>query len=81
MLPFMKKRPSAGVIVSTRPADETKQAESESYDSDLELCAQDLINAVHNKDKKAVAEALRAAHEVCDTEPHAEGEHTNGGEE
>lgn len=78
MLPFMKKKPQTGVIVTTRPSDETKQ--DESSDSDLETCAEDLINAVHNKDKKAVAEALRAAHVVCDMEPHDEADHSEGEE-
>lgn len=79
MLPFMKKKSQVGVIVTTRPSDESKQ--DESYDSDLEQCAEDLMNGIRNNDKKAVADALRAAHEVCDMEPHAEGHHTNEGEE
>jgi hypothetical protein len=37
--------------------------------------ADDLISAVHMKDSKAVADALKAAFEICDSMPHEEGQH------
>ena len=48
--------------------------EESDYDM-LESAAEDLISAIHSKDVKAVCEALRAAHELCDLEPHAEANH------
>jgi hypothetical protein len=80
MLPFMKKKHQTGVIVTTRPSDEPKQDESESPDS-IEYCAEDLMKAVHANDKKGVAEALRSAFTILDSEPHDEGEHTNESKE
>jgi len=73
MLPFLKKAPSAGVIVTTRQPDEQKDSE----DHGLRQCAKELIDAVHTKDEAAVARAIRAAFEILDSEPHEEGPHTN----
>lgn len=74
----MKKKPQVGVIVTTRPADESKQAE---HEDPIEYCAEDLMKAVHANDKKGVAKALRDAFEILDAEPHQEGPHTNESEE
>ena len=73
MLPFLKDK-EAGM---QEPADPIKRKpdEEQEYDA-LESAAQDLISAVHSKDVKATCEALRAAFELCDSEPHEEGEHT-----
>lgn len=65
MMPFLldKKKSVADVITSERNPDEPKE---ESTHSDGMLAAsQDLINAVHAKDHKAVADALQAAHEMA----------------
>jgi len=78
MLPFLKNRyeaSSSGPVESMeRKPDEGKEEE---YDS-LESAAEDLCNAIEAKDYKAAAVALRAAFELMDSEPHYEGEHTNG---
>ncbi len=37
--------------------------------------AEDLIAAIANKDASAVADALYAAFEYCDEQPHEEGPH------
>lgn len=79
MLPFLKKKSQVGVIVTTRPSDESKQDESHESDP-IEYCAEDLMNAVHNKDKKAVAEAIRSAFDILESEPHNEAEHTESEE-
>lgn len=72
MLPFLKnKHQQTGVIVQNRTPDEPKDSE----DQGLMACAQDLIDAVHSKDAKRVASALKAAFEIADSEPHVEGEH------
>lgn len=44
-------------------------------DPGLTSAAEDLIQAVHAKDAKAVSEALKAAFEMCDSAPHDEGMH------
>lgn len=76
MLPFLKNKHEASVSL---PADTIRREPDgeESFDS-LEVAAQDLIDAIHSKNVKAVSEALRAAFELCDSEPHVEGPHTNG---
>jgi hypothetical protein len=77
LLPFLKrtKEGSASMPVDhiKRDADEDKEPNMDS----MEVCAQELCDAVHAKDVKAIAAALRAAFELCDLEPHEEGPHTN----
>ena len=68
MLPFLKKSQEASVAA---PEVEVRDHD-EDFDS-LEVAAEDLMNAVHSKNAKAVASALRAAFELCDSEPHEEG--------
>ncbi len=73
MLPFMKKDKEASV---SAPPDVKmrKPDDGEAYDV-MHSAAQDLISAVHSKNVKGVAEALRAAFELADSQPHEEGEH------
>lgn len=74
ILPFLaKKNQNAGVIVQTRKPDEEKQdSGSEGFVS----CAQDLINAIHSKDAKAVAQAFKDLFELAELEPHEEAPHS-----
>lgn len=75
MLPFLKRQnegSASGPIESV----ERKSDEGEEYDV-LESAAEDLCHAIEAKDYKAAAAALRAAFELCDSEPHEEGPHTN----
>lgn len=74
MLPFLKDKKEASV--SAPPSTITRESddESDSFDS-LEVAAQDLCDAIHSRNYKAVAEALRAAFELCESEPHEEGPH------
>ncbi len=51
-----------------------KPDDGEAYDV-MHSAAQDLIEAVHSKNVKGVAEALKAAFELADSEPHEEGPH------
>lgn len=77
MLPFLKKQEAAASIPI-----ETKKREPDSepeFDT-LESAGQDLIDAIHSKDVKSVAAALRAAFELLDSEPHFEGPHTGDSE-
>ena len=77
MLPFLKKHvKQSGVIVSERKPDqphEVEQAESEDYG--LEACASDVMQAIEMKDKKALADAMKAFFQIVDSMPHEEGEH------
>ena len=73
MLPFLKRNQEAsgsGPIESV----ERKSDSEEEYDA-LESAADDLIAAVHAKDTKGAAAALRAAFQLADSEPHEEGPH------
>lgn len=76
MLPFLKRNKEASASIPEETIKREPDEESE-YDG-LESCAQELIDAVHSKDAKAVCTALRSAFELMDSEPHIEGEHLNG---
>lgn len=72
MLPFLKRTQEGGassVETELREPDEDKE-----YDA-MHSAAQDLIDAIKRDDVKGVAESLRAAFELADSEPHIEGEH------
>lgn len=71
MLPFLKLKHEASAAGLSEPI---KREHDDDYDS-LESAAEELINAVHSKDVKAVCNALRSAHELCDLEPHEEANH------
>lgn len=72
MLPFLKNSKEAS---GSGPQEKvTREHDDEDFDS-IEVAAQDVIDAVHAKDVKALASALRAAFELCDSEPHEEGPH------
>ena len=77
MLPFLKPKHQTGIIIAQRKPDgkEELHGPEDQEDAGLEAAAADLIRAVHAKDEAAVAAALRAAFEICDSEPHEEGEH------
>lgn len=82
MLPFLKnkERGLASVIISKRqPSGSIEEVSQEADDPSaaIESCASDLIKAIEAKDVKAVAAALQAAFEICDSQPHVEGPHTD----
>lgn len=79
MLPFLKKTHEAGVSM---PVDPVKRSPDEEGDYDaLESAVQDLFDAFEKKDIQAGCEALRAAFELCDMEPHEEGPHLHAADE
>lgn len=55
--------------------EEGKPMELPEAEHPLSACAEDLIDAIHSKDPQAVAHALEAAFQICDSQPHEEGEH------
>lgn len=73
MLPFLKHSKEASV---SGPVEvKMRESDQESDYDMLESAAEDLISALHSKDVKAVASALRAAFQIYDSEPHDEGPH------
>jgi len=76
MLPFLPKKQGmvSGLIIKNRKPDKPEENQ-EDKDASIHACAQDLIDAVHNKDVKGVAEAMRSAFEILDSQPHEEGPH------
>lgn len=74
MLPFLKKNREAA---ASAPPDSIRREPddgADAYDS-LHSAAEDLLKAVEAKNVKGIAEALRAAFELCESEPHEEEEH------
>jgi len=76
MIPFLKHAKEASSSGSIESIERKPDNEPE-YDS-LESAAEDLKQALEKGDVKAIAMALRSAFDLCDSEPHEEGLHTNG---
>lgn len=75
MIPFLKRKDDVSVTaqpdkIQRKPDDEAE----EDYDG-LAAVSEELCEAIHAKDYKSVAIALRAAFQILDLEPHKEGEH------
>ena len=81
MLPYLQPHRMAAMITTVRKPSGEGEMKPEQKNPALLAAAEDLIRAVHSKDIPAVADALEAAFQECDSEPHAEGPHTNEGEE
>lgn len=62
-------------MVSVRKPDEKPEESQDVSTEAIMACAQDLIDAVHAKDTKSAAEAIKSAFEILDAMPHVEGEH------
>jgi len=73
MIPYLKQAKEASVSAVPETMKREPDEEPE-YDS-LESAAEELSTAIHSKDIKGIAMALRAAFEIMDSEPHEEGEH------
>lgn len=78
MLAFLKKDKETGSASSSEPIKRSPDHEVE-YDV-LESAAQDIMDAFEKKDVPALAIAIRAAFELCDSSPHEEGPHLEDGE-
>lgn len=79
MLPFMKKNKDAsvaGLIIKMRKPDEKAPSDQEEPkdDSAIHECAAELIRAVHAQDPKGVANALKDAFDILDSQPHEEAQ-------
>lgn len=72
MLPFLKAKEAS----VSMPAEAVKRKPDEGADMDyLEGCMAELSAALKSGDAKAASAAFRAAFQVCESEPHEEGEH------
>lgn len=74
MLPILNKKQGqvAGLIIKNRTPDEKPEEDQDNSSYGVEACAKDLIDAVHAKDIKRVAEALKSAFDVLESIPHEE---------
>lgn len=77
MLPFLKSKQAqqTGVIIKERAPDQKEESEDIGAHG-IEACAEEFIRAVHAKDVKAAAAALKDAFEILESQPHEEGPHT-----
>lgn len=75
MLPFLKPKRVASIIMQSRKPDGTAGLPSEEAEHPPELMkhAEDLISAMHAKDASAVANVMQNIHEHMNPKP-AEGE-------
>lgn len=85
MLPFLQKKHGvAGLIMEKRKANgdlqETSNEPQDQLNPALMAAAHDILSAMHMNDANKLAQALKAAFEICDSEPHSEGPHINQGE-
>lgn len=67
MLPFLKPKPVAGLIISTRKPDGGKEEEQAPEDG-VSACMDDFIRAVHAKDSQAAASAFKDAYDILDSQ-------------
>lgn len=88
MLPFLKPKTLAGLIITKRKPDDSaagKPTEDDHMDGDdnhaLMSAAEDLIKAVHSKDAAAVAAAWRAGSEILESEDEESSPQEQSGEE
>jgi hypothetical protein len=77
LLPFLKPKDKsvAGLIIKQRTPDEKPESEQDDSSASIDACAEELIRAVHARDTKAVANAMKDAFTILESEPHKEGEH------
>lgn len=80
MLPFLKPEKITSVIVANRKPNGSVMPSHEEGDENAALhsAAEDLIRAAHAKDIPQVANALRAAFEICRSEPEQPSEDIMG---
>lgn len=72
-LPFLRKNNISGAIMTTKVrAPDAPESEEDQGNQGLQAAARDLITAIQSGDEKAVAQALHAAYELCESQPSAE---------
>lgn len=73
MLPYLGAKKQQGSVAAH--IDNDGKVSSQAPDMGLHSAAEDILKAIESKDSKALASAIKAAFEICDAEPHEEGEH------
>jgi hypothetical protein len=69
-----KQQGEAGLTIKVRAPDQ--ETEKPNENEGLEAAAADIISAVHMKDHKALASALKAAYDMCESAPETETNET-----
>lgn len=72
-MPWLRRRREAA-IVTAQVKDGEIVKESEEQD-EIQMIAEEMIQAIEKKDAKKLAEALRASFQMMELEPHEEIEH------
>lgn len=72
-LPFLPNKRIQSMLVVHKKSGQPIEVSGEEHP--LSSAADDLIQAVHNKNVDATAKALEAAFQICDSMPHEEGDH------
>ncbi len=77
MLPFLNAKKISSVILARKgkpdlhdtkmEMDAPSESEGSDEDAALESAAEDLLNALDSRSIKGIAEALRAAHSICES--------------
>jgi len=85
-LPFLKKKQGSaqGIAIEYRKPDADGEGHHDKEDNDdegLRACSRDIIECIASRDEVGLSKALKAAFEICDSQPHVEGEHVDESEE
>lgn len=77
MLPFLKPKTIAGLIIKHRISggNNLQEDREDKQDQGLEAACEDILMAISSKDAEHLSHALRAAFDILDSEPHVEGPH------
>lgn len=77
MLPFLKDKKVAGLIISKRTPDGSNEIQDQDAEAGLQACSDEIIRAIESKDGQALASALRSAFQILESEPHSENNGDN----
>lgn len=74
LLPFLKNKLEASVSAPVESLERKPDEGAEEFDT-AEAVAQDILDAVKSNDAKMLAQALRAAFDLLEMQPHDEIKH------
>lgn len=72
-MPWLQPRKKTVSVLDANPDGSMKKMEE--IPEELVMAAEEFLSAIARKDAKDVAYALQACFQLCDAEPHVEGEH------
>jgi hypothetical protein len=73
-MPWLMPRKKTVTVMDASPEGKPV-GEKDAIGEDLMSAAEDLMSAIAMKDAKALALAMKACFQICDAQPHVEGEH------